>query len=677
MPPTYFPLRWESTGDQWWFASPIDLAAANGHYDLVRELLRIDSNHLFKLTSLRRIRRLELVWDDDGGDQFHDVAKCRSYVARKLHEECESKKGKKKNDSLIRSGYGGWLMYTAASAGDLEFVRKLLERNRLLAFGEGEYDVTDVLYAAARSKNSEVFRLLFDFAVTGKQRGSLEEEMVPSVYRWEMTNRGVHAAARAGNLVILEDLLANSSDLLAYRDAQGSTVLHSAAARGQVEVIKYLTSSSFEIINSTDHQGNTALHVASYRGQLPSVEALVSASPSLISLRNNSGETFLHKAVSGFQSHAFRKLDRQVELLRELLRGKKFHTDEIINVRNTDGRTALHLATIGNIRIDLVQLLMTSPSINVNACDVNGMTPLDYIKQNPNSTASKVLIRKLIAAGGMFGFRGYNSRKAIASHLKMQQQGNGSSPGTSFRISDTQIFLFTGIENNEWDASSDEGSATAMSALPSSEHIAYDSAALEHRRSTTSKRLSSMNYAAAARLRRVFYCHKGKKDKRNEGFKKSFDDKVSKEIPKPLRHKYFRPSMVVNNKRNFSVRSYQSSPNAKKRFASGTAHGDAQSVPHVKVSGRSRSSSFSMMSSSVSSPRSMDKQKDICIIDNNDGASCSSQMNNDGDESETLGKRASSVSRKMRSRGYLCFGERSLLNARTTLKRKEESKSGV
>jgi len=239
MAPTYFPLRWESTGDQWWYASPIDWAAANGHYDLVRELLRMDSNHLFKLTSLRRIRRLEVVWDDE--EQFNDVAKFRSEVAQKLLLECESKKGK---NSLIRAGYGGWLMYTAASAGDLGFVQVLLERNPLLVFGEGEYGITDILYAAARSKNCGVFRLLFDFAVsprflTGKEGVVVEEHVgdIPSVYRWEMTNRAVHAAARGGNLKILEELLANCSDVLAYRDADGSTVLHAAAGRGQVEVI--------------------------------------------------------------------------------------------------------------------------------------------------------------------------------------------------------------------------------------------------------------------------------------------------------------------------------------------------------------------------------------------------------------------------------------------------------
>lgn len=670
MPPTYFPLRWESTGDQWWYASPIDWAAANGHYDLVRELLRIDSNHLFKLTSLRRIRRLEVVWDDE--EQFNDVAKFRSQVAQKLLLECESKKGKK---SLIRAGYGGWLMYTAASAGDLSFVQVLLERNPLLVFGEGEYGVTDILYAAARSKNCEVFRLLFDFAVsprflTGKG-GIFEEHIgdIPSVYRWEMTNRAVHAAARGGNLKILEELLANCSDILAYRDAQGSTILHAAAGRGQVEVVKYLIS-SFDMINSTDHQGNTALHVAASRGQLAAAEALVSAFPTLISLRNNTGETFLHKAVSGFQTPAFRRLDRQVELLRNLLSGKNFHVEEIINVKNNDGRTALHMAIIGNIHTDLVQLLMTAPLINVNMCDVNGMTPLDYLRQQPNSASSDILIKKLISAGGMFGCQGYNSRKAIASHLRLQSIG--SSPGTSFRISDTEIFLYTGIENAS-DAGADQGSAGKCSS--SSENIPYDTITDNHISTTTSKRPSSVNYAAA-KLKRVLHWPRVK-DKKTEGFKKSMDEgsvdscrkwnNSSDETPTPLRQRFSRPSSPPNNKRTLSVRSHQSSPNAKKRFASGLVHGVMQSM-QVKVSGRSRSSSFSK--SSISSPRSIDKQKGVYIENDIAGPSCSTQLPDD--ESPNLAKRTS-VGKKLKGH-YFCFGAPGL-NVKNSVHKHQESQS--
>lgn len=432
-----------------------------------------------------------------------------------------------------------------------------------------------------------------------------------------------------------------------------------------MQVVKYLAS-SFDMINSTDHQGNTALHVAASRGQLAAAEALVSAFPTLISLRNNAGETFLHKAVSGFRSPAFRRLDRQVELLRKLLSRNNFHVvEDIINVKNNDGRTALHMAIIGNVHTDLVQLLMTAPSINVNICDVDGMTPLDYLRQHPNSASSDILIKKLISAGGMFGCEGYNSRKAIASHLRMQSIG--SSPGTSFRISDNEIFLYTGIENVlDASASIDHGIAGIMSSSSSSEHIPYDSTTEMNRVSAAaSKRPSSVNYAAA-RLKRALHWPRVK-DKKVEGFKKSMMDEGSvdsscrkwnnnscDETHTPLRQRFSsRPSSLPNNKRTLSVRSHQASPNAKKkRFASGLVHGVMQSMPQAKVSGRSRSSSFSK--SSISSSRSIDKQKGICI-DNNDiaGPSCSRIQLPDDDESPKFVKR--SVSKKLKGH-YFCFG---------------------
>lgn len=179
------------------------------------------------------------MWDDQA--QFDDVPKCRSRVARKLLLDCETKTG---NNSLIRAGYGGWLLYTAASAGDVDFVKELLERDPLLVFGEGEYGVTDVLYAASRSKNSDVFRLLFDFALSPGSAGRGETDKGESDgggggdsgFKSEMMNRAVHAAARGGNVEILRELLGECSDVLMYRDLQGSTLLHSASGRGQVEV---------------------------------------------------------------------------------------------------------------------------------------------------------------------------------------------------------------------------------------------------------------------------------------------------------------------------------------------------------------------------------------------------------------------------------------------------------
>ncbi|XP_039061392.1 uncharacterized protein LOC120205606 [Hibiscus syriacus] len=662
MPPTYFPLRWESTGDQWWYASPIDWAAANGHYDLVRELLRIDGNPLMKLTSLRRIHRLQTVWDDE--EQFDDVSKYRSQVARKLFLECESKKGK---NSLIRAGYGGWLVYTAASAGDLGFVQQLLGRNPLLVFGEGEYGVTDVFYAAARGKNSEVFRLMYDFAVSPRfltVKGDRFEEHIgeiPSVNKWEITNRAVYAAARGGNLKVLKELLCDCTDILVYRDKRGSSILHAAAGKGKVEVVNYLVA-SFDIEDSIDDQGNTALHVAAYRGQSAVVEALILSSPSLISVRNNAGETFLHSAVYGFQTPAFRRADRHVNLMKKLVQARNFSMEDIVNAKTEDGRTALHTAITGNVHADLVELLMSAKSIDVNIRDANGMTPLDILKQRPRSSSSDILIRHLISACGMFGCQDYIARRAVASHIKMQ--GHGSSPGTSFRISDTQIFLYTGVETTSDASDLGSGGKSRSSSTD------FDSAD-DNRKSCMDKKPAGSMNNAAQKLKSVLHWPR-MKDQKQKRLKKRINGSFSEETPIPLRQRFSKPLSLPNNKRTFSVRSNPSSPIAKKKLASGIVHGIMQAMPQITIPQRSRSSSFSK-SSIPSSPMSLDKQKEVFNEFDIAGPSCLNPRLDD-EKPDTTEKRRS-IRRGLRSQ-YFCFGG-SRLAVKTPTRRQRQNPAMV
>ncbi|KAI4387710.1 hypothetical protein MLD38_000122 [Melastoma candidum] len=639
MVPIYFPLRWESTGDQWWYASPIDWAAANGHYDLVRELLKIDNNHLIKLTSLRRIRRLETVWDEDDDVNFHDVAMCRAQVARELFIECETKKGK---NSLLKAGYGGWLLYTAASAGDLGFVRELLERDSLLVFGEGEYGVTDVLYASARSKSSEVFRMILDFAAsprltTGKG-GELEEHIgeIPMAYRWEVMNRAAHAAARGGNLEMLKEILGDgccSDDVWAYRDVVGSSILHAAASKGQVEVVKYLVG-SFGMIDGVDNQGNTALHTAAYKGQLAVVKALVTASPQSILRRNNTGETLLHMAVSGFEAPAFKRLDRQMELMRQLIQGHIINVEEIVNVQNDRGRTALHVAIVGNVHLELIQLLMTVRGINVNLRDRDEMTPLDLIKRRPSSASSDILIRRLISAGAVFG-AGDFTRQVIASQLKMR--GNTSSPGTSFKIADSEIFLHTGIEN-----ALDPNLLANVGKLPSS----FDSAA-ENEPSIIGKKPGTSATSTAQQLRKVLlWPHKRKKSKEDMP------------VPVPLRQRFSdNPSSIcTHNKRTLSVRTNATSPSSRKKLRQGLVQG----MPLLNLPRHTHSSSFSR--TSISSLLSIDKPEEILVgHDAFRSAMPPPDPESFEDDTPSLQTRRASFRRR-----YFCFGGSSLLARKPT-----------
>ncbi|KAL4331600.1 hypothetical protein AHAS_Ahas13G0516300 [Arachis hypogaea] len=578
--PSCFPLRWESTGNQWWYAAPIDWAAANGLYDLVAELLHLDTNLLIKLTSLRRIRRLEAVWDDEA--KFEDVASCRSKVARNLMLECENGRREHKYNSLIRAGYGGWLLYTAASAGDVEFVKELLRRDPLLVFGEGEYGVTDILYAAARSKNCVVFRLLLDSALSGSE----EHHGDGGVFKREMVNRAIHAAARGGNWEMLKELVENVSEILCYRDSQGCTVLHSAAGRGQVEVVRNLIESS-DIINSTDVQGNTALHVASYRGYLPVVEILVQASPSLASLTNHYGDTFLHMAVAGFRSPGFRRLDKHTELMNQLISGKIVDMQDIINIKNNDGRTALHVAVIHNIQCEIVELLMSIPSIDLNVRDADGMTPLDHLKQRSKSASSEILIKQLISAGGISNCQDYIARNTLVTHLK--NHGIVTSPGISFRVPDGEIFLYTGIEKS-YDDNFDQASVESNS-WSSSEPHDYKLADSPH----CSK--SSPINDAKRRLKFLFGRPRGRETKKAVSEIQDDDSVASscisskelEDIPIPLRQRYSKLCSLPNNKRTLPIMTNLPSPSSRSYFAAGLMQGVIQVKPYVPIANAAHS----------------------------------------------------------------------------------------
>lgn len=655
----YFPLRWESTGEQWWYASPIDWAAANGHYDLVRELLHLDANLLIKLTSLRRLRRLETVWDDDL--RFADAARCRSSVARSLLLECEAagaRRGRRSGggNALLRAGYGGWLLYTAASAGDAGFVRELLERDPLLVFGEGEYGVTDIFYAAARGRSAEVFRLLFDHAVARRRRGEGEEEEEEAersadIFRAEMVNRAVHAAARGGDLEMLTELLVGqgAADVLVYRDVKGSTILHAASGRGQVEVVSNLVA-SYDIIDSKDNQGNTALHIAAYRGHLPVVEALITASPSLSTERNNAGDTFLHMAVAGFRTPGFRRLDHQMDLMKQLVSGTSINIQELINTRNNDGRTVLHVAVIGNMHSDLVELLMTVKSINLNIRDNEGMTPLDLLSQRPRSASSEILIKQLVSAGGITNFRDRTMKLAIANQLKLQ--GIGSSPGTSFKISDSEIFLYTGVETAEASGRHSSCSSTKSEIAQFGES------------SSEKKKNNSVN--RAARRLKILLGWSGRKEKEAETTPKKLEEdesmdsvkkwSVREDTPTPLRQRFSKSTALVNNKRTLAVRSSVPSPTTKKKFAAGLMHGVMQDMPHLAPPAWSPPDSLPM--SGMSTPP-MEKLKGICPEEDIGGASCSYSSVDGGEVAEKLSKKSGSANTRLMNQ-YFCFGSQGL-----------------
>lgn len=416
-----------------------------------------------------------------------------------------------------------------------------------------------------------------------------------------------------------------------------------------MQVVKNLLESS-EIITSSDAEGNTALHVASYRGYLPVVEILVLASPSLALLTNHYGDTFLHMAVSGFRSPGFQRLDKHRELMKQVVSGKIVNMKDIINVRNNDGRTALHVAVIDNIRCDVVELLMSVPSIDLNIRDVDGMTPLDLLKQRPQSASSEILIKQLISAGGVANQPDNLARSALLSHLKTH--GIGRSPGTSFRIPDAEIFLYTGIENTSSDTTCDQASVKSNSfsgELSNSESAAnspYNSKTGSVKSATTRLKFllrwprKKEREAALSKLEENDVDGDGDDD---DSSVYSFNcGKNIEDIPIPLRQKYSKMCSLPNNKRTLSFRTYLPSRSTREKFTAGLTQGVIQVKPHLAYSGP-------LPRSSLASLSSINKQKGSNIT----GPSCSNGSSDEG--KFQLNYRQGSFNKKMMNR-FLSFG---------------------
>ncbi|KAL5972349.1 hypothetical protein ACLOJK_041602 [Asimina triloba] len=406
---------------------------------------------------------------------------------------------------------------------------------------------------------------------------------------------------------------------------------------------------------SRDNQGITGVHIAAYRGHLSVVEFLLQASPSVATLTNNVGDTFLHMAVSGFRTPEFRRVDRQIELMKQLVGGNIVNLQEIINLRTIDGRTALHMAVIGNIHSNLVELLMSVRSIDLNIRDVDGMTPLDLLSQRPRSASSEILIKQLFSAGGISNSQDYMARSAIASQLKMQ--GIGSSPGTSFEFSDAEIFLYTGIENVS-EISADRGSGRLSSCSSTSRNeLSHVEIVNGNPGSSGSKKPYSVNNAA--RRLKILLGWPRRKDKKmladdnsSESYRKAgeLDD-----TPTPRRQRLSRASALPNSKRTLAVRSSLPSPSTKKKFATGLMHGVILAMPHLAVPSRSPSTAFSR--SPALSPEVLEKQKGVISANENGQPSCSKPSADEG--SNDASQKSNSINNRLMNQ-YFCFGAQGL-----------------
>ncbi|RSM04466.1 hypothetical protein CEP52_006822 [Fusarium oligoseptatum] len=220
----------------------------------------------------------------------------------------------------------------------------------------------------------------------------------------------LHLAAQHG-YVEVASLLMKRSDA-SILNSEGFTALHLALLEGHNDMVKRLVRENDDL-HSTDGRGYTVLHLAAHTGNVDLVKWLVSKG-SNTALRNSNGLRPVHLAAESGNDATLRWLlrhehvdsdpvvDETWEMLHSASKGgiewivsDILHSDESrINIRDPQGRSALHVAA-GAGRTQMVRLLLDAKvGADVDAVDNSDQTPLFYAGNNGHVSVAKELIRR-------------------------------------------------------------------------------------------------------------------------------------------------------------------------------------------------------------------------------------------------------------------------------------------
>ncbi|KAF8034611.1 hypothetical protein BT93_C0805 [Corymbia citriodora subsp. variegata] len=182
--------------------------------------------------------------------------------------------------------------------------------------------------------------------------------------------------------------------LLHVRYENGWTPLHYAACIGNRVSVELLLEKCPDLALQTDKNGSYPIHIACERRFWnQALEPLVKDTWSdLAEIKNNKGQNILHVAAKA-RNHSGVK-----SILKEC---GETNTEKLVNSRDVDGNTPLHLASIHNY-CGVMRILTKEKRIDLELRNNDGLTALDVAMESKSlSTENPALIGRaiLIVAG--------------------------------------------------------------------------------------------------------------------------------------------------------------------------------------------------------------------------------------------------------------------------------------
>jgi ankyrin repeat protein len=223
----------------------------------------------------------------------------------------------------------------------------------------------------------------------------------------------IYSASKKGNLEVVKLLMKEKHlDVNYATNDSGSTPLITAVRHRHPEVVEQLLTHEYIGVNSRDSNGRTALHVAVLKGSEEMVQRLLATNGIKICLRSKNGYTPAQQAAALGKSNLVKLLlpaakcaepgsySKNNNILH--IAAKHGHAGvvttllahaEDVNTQDESGSTALHYAAHEG-HVEIVQLLLNVPQVNIHAPDKKLETPLARALRRKHTAVTKMLMKK-------------------------------------------------------------------------------------------------------------------------------------------------------------------------------------------------------------------------------------------------------------------------------------------
>ena len=233
----------------------------------------------------------------------------------------------------------------------------------------------------------------------------------------------IHIACRQNSLDVVELVSNHTDDINATAQKSGDTPLHIACRNQTTRFVKYLTEEKQCNSNIPNNNGELPLHIACSE-QANEIVKIVSDCD--LNFPSKLGNTPLHGACGATKAFVFP--NKSLEIVRYLVSHKKCK----VNVRNNEGKTAIHYACKLQ-SVELVNCLLLNGKADLLLSDYEGQTPLMFAT---NPALIKVLLhhgadpRPLYKSFAQY-FRGHSSENPPPTPQKILVVGNAGAGKTS------------------------------------------------------------------------------------------------------------------------------------------------------------------------------------------------------------------------------------------------------